>query len=440
MNVLTAIESAPAHVAGTEWGAAKRIAFRFCFVYFGLYCVAALLPGGLPIPGVEIPDPFTLWPFRQVVFWVAAHLFGASLPLVYAGSGSGDKTYDWVEVFCLLIVAVTSTAIWTWTDRRRRDYAALYKWFRLYIRFSLATTILIYAFDKLVPLQMSYPSLRSQLQPFSAFSPAGILWNSIGASPAYEMFAGAAELAGGVLLMFPQTVTLGALVCLTDMIQVWMLNMTYDVPVKQYSFHLLLISVFLLAPLMGRLLDFFVFNRAAGPESRPPLFRSARANRIAAWVQAGVWIWVLALYSYQSAASWKRYGGGRPRPPLYGIWDVEEMKIDGRVRPALLSDNERWRRLIFDYPKAATAQHVDDSFENFDAQVDAARGSLTLTRQADKKWKADLRFTRTAADRVTVNGEMAGHPVEMQLQREDESKFLLKSRGFHWVQEYPVIR
>jgi hypothetical protein len=195
-------------------------------------CVAALLPGGLPIPAVDIPDSFTLWPFRQVVFWIAAHLFGASLPLVYSGSGSGDKTYDWVEVFCLLIVAVISTTIWTLADRGRREYAALYKWFRLYIRFSLATTILMYAFDKLVPLQMSYPSFRSQLQPFSAFSPAGILWNSVGASPAYEIFAGVAELAAGLLLMFPQTVTLGALACLADMTQVWMLNMTYDVPVK----------------------------------------------------------------------------------------------------------------------------------------------------------------------------------------------------------------
>jgi hypothetical protein len=28
----------------------------------------------------------------------------------------------------------------------------------------------------------------------------------------------------------------------------------------------------------------------------------------------------------------------------------------------------------------------------------------------------------------------------MQLRREDEKKFLLSSRGFHWVQEYPFNR
>jgi len=440
MNVLTALESAPAEIAGKEWSATKRIAFRFCFIYFGLYCVAALLPGGLPIPGVEIPDPFTLWPFRQVVFWVAAHVFGASLPLVYKGSGSGDKIYDWVEVFCLLVVAAIATASWTIADRKRHHYEVLDRWFRLYIRFSLAMTILIYAFDKLVPLQMSYPYLRAQVQPFSAFSPAGILWNSIGASPAYEIFAGAAELGGGVLLMFPQTVMLGALVCLIDMIQVWMLNMTYDVPVKQYSFHLLLMSIFLLAPQMRRLLNFFVLNHTTAPEIRAPLFRSPRANRMSRWVQVAFWIWVLALYSYQSAASWKKYGGGRQKSALYGIWDVTEMKVDGNVRPALLSDNERWRRLIFDFPNLVTAQHLDDSFENFGAAVDATKNSLSLTRQNDKTSYANLKFTRGVPDSLTLTGAMAGHSVEMQLQRVDENKFLLKSRGFHWVQEYPVIR
>lgn len=440
MDVLTAMKSEPAQAAGTEWSAAKRIAFRFCFVYLGLYCLAALLPGGLPIPGIELPDPFTLSPFRQIVFWVAAHVFGAHLPLVFTGSGSGDKTYDWVEVFCLLIVAVVSTLIWTLADRKRKEYDALYKWFRLYIRFSLAMTILLYAFDKIVPLQMPYPTLRSQLQPFSAFSPAGILWSSIGASPAYEIFAGVAELAGGVLLMFPQTVTLGALVCLLDMIQVWMLNMTYDVPVKQYSFHLLLISAFLLAPQSNRLLNFFVRNRTAEPETRHPVLRSPRANRIAGWIQLGFWLWVLALNSYQSATSWKKYGGGRPKSALYGIWDVTEMKIDGQVRLPLLTTNTRWRRLIFDFPESASAQHLDDSFENFSASVDASKGSLSLSRPSDLAWTATFRYTQTAPGKLSLVGTLAGRPAEMRLERADESKFLLKNRGFHWVQEYPVIR
>ncbi len=49
----------------------------------------------------------------------------------------------------------------------------------------------------------------------------------------------------------------GALVCLGDWIHVFALNVTYDVPVKPLSFHLILLSLFVLAPDLKRLADFF---------------------------------------------------------------------------------------------------------------------------------------------------------------------------------------
>jgi hypothetical protein len=61
----------------------------------------------------------------------------------------------------------------------------------------------------------------------------------MGSAPAYEIFTGCAEVAGGLLLIVPRTATLGALISLADMIQVFTLNMTYDVPVKLFAFHLI---------------------------------------------------------------------------------------------------------------------------------------------------------------------------------------------------------
>src|SRR5262245_37844147 len=73
-------------------GPAFRVAFRFCFFYFGLYCLATQVITSLfPILNVDIPDPATLRPVRQVVFWTASHVFHVTTPMVYSGSGSGDK-------------------------------------------------------------------------------------------------------------------------------------------------------------------------------------------------------------------------------------------------------------------------------------------------------------------------------------------------------------
>ncbi len=91
---------------------------------------------------------------------------------------------------------------------------------------------------------------------------------------------------------------LGALVALADMIQVFMLNMTYDVPVKLFSFHLILMSLFLLVPEFQRLADFFVRNRTVAPSTEAPLFSTSRANRIALAAQIMLGLWMLGANAY----------------------------------------------------------------------------------------------------------------------------------------------
>jgi uncharacterized membrane protein YphA (DoxX/SURF4 family) len=229
---------------------------------------------------------------RQIVFWTASHLFRVTHPLVYTGSGSGDKTFDWVLSFCLLVLAALATGIWSVLDRRRENYATLHKWFRVFMRFALASQMILYGLFKAVPVQMPFPYLTRLMQPYGSFSPMGVLWSSIGASPAYEIFAGCAEMLGGILLVFPRTTMLGALVCFADMIEIFALNMTYDVPVKLFSFHLILMSLILLAPDFSRLVAFFFLGRDVKPPSQPHLFVTRRANRIALAVQVifGIWL------------------------------------------------------------------------------------------------------------------------------------------------------
>jgi len=424
-----------------HWSLISRVAFRFCFVYFGLFCLSNQTLGGLfPIPNVDVPDPSTFWPVRQITFWTAAHVFHAKLPLVYTDSGSGDKTFDWVLAFGLLVVAALATGVWSVLDHKRENYATLYKWFRLFIRFALASELIAYGIDKVLPMQMPFTYLTRLLEPFRDFSPMAVLWSSVGASPAYEVFAGCAETLGGLLLIFPRTTVLGALVCLADMIQVFMLNMTYDVPVKLFSFHLILMSLFLLAPEFQRLADFFFRNRNVGPSTQPQLFNTRRANRIALAAQILWGVWLLGMNAYSGWNDWHTYGGGRPKSALYGIWNVDELSIDSQVRSPLLIDYDRWRRAIFDFPDQMAFQRMDDSFAHYGASINANDKTIALTKGSDKTWKASFTFQRAAEDRLILDGNMDSHRIHMQLHLVDRSKFLLINRGFHWIQEYPFNR
>ncbi len=443
MAAQTEIVQTKAGSAAPCWRPAHRVAFRFCFVYFGLYCLTTQIIVGMfpvPIANVDELNPATWWPISQLVFWAAANIFHAKLPLVYTGSGSGDKTFDWVLAFCALIFSIAATEVWSVLDGKRKSYTTLYKWFRLFIRFALASEMILYGMAKVIPLQMPFPYLTRLIEPFGSFSPMGVLWTSVGASPAYEIFTGCAEMLAAVLLIIPNTAMLGALICLVDLIQIFVLNMTYDVPVKLFSFHLILMALFLLVPELSRLADFFLRNRAARPSTEPQLFSTSRANRVAFAVQVIFGICLVGASAYSGWGTWRTYGGGRPKPPLYGIWDVSQMSIDGQIRPPLLTDYERWRRAIFDFPTRVSVQRMDDSFSGFGASFNVNDKTMTLTINGDKNWKANFRFQRPAPDRLTLDGRMGGHNVHMELQQVGLSNFPLVGRRFHWIQEYPFNR
>ena len=239
-----------------SWSPALRIAFRFSLVYLGLYCLATQIIANLFTAFGKRSDLATLWPLRPVISWTAAHIFHVNAPLsafFEGNSGTSDDMFGWVMTFCLLVIATAATVVWSLLDRSRENYAELHKWFRLFVRFALAGTMIGYGFVKVIPTQMSYPTLIRLVQPFGSLSPMGVLWNFMGSSPAYEIFTGCAQIAAGLLLIVPRTVTFGALISLADMILVFVLNMTYDVPVKLFAFHLILLSCFLLAPDVPRL-------------------------------------------------------------------------------------------------------------------------------------------------------------------------------------------
>ena len=423
--MLATVAEAPTPPAA--WTAATRIAFRFCFLYFGLYVLTTqMLNGLIVVPKWGFPPIETLPPFRNLIEWTAAHVFGLPPPLVITGSGSGDKAANWVAAFCLLVIATLGTVVWSALDRKRTAHHLLNRRFRLFMRFAVGTTMLSYGIVKVFPLQMPYPPLTRLLEPFGNFSPMGVLWYSIGASPGYERFAGSMELIAAVLLFIPRMSLIGALVCFADAVQIFMLNMTYDVPVKLFSLHLILMSLFLLAPDIPRLAKALVARVPGGK-----VLVAAQIVLGAYYIGSGL---------YQANRSWHVFGGGAPKPALYGIWNVERMYVDGVERAPLVTDAGRWRRVVIQNTAVFHLQRMDETLVSYPAKFDPSGKTIALSKPTDKAWMTTFAVNRADADHMTLTGAMDAHTIEMRAARLDHGKFLLVSRRFNWVQEYPFNR
>lgn len=424
---------APRAEAAPRWGLAKRILFRFAFVYFFLYFLSWLL-SLIPFAGVVSAPVGDLW--SGFVISVGERVFGVSA--VDEFTGSGDNTWNYVRLFCILGAAAATTAIWSILDRKRPHYVRLYEWLRVYVRVSLATAMIVYGAMKAINSQFPALGLERLVQPFGDASPMRLLWNFMGFSQAYTMFSGIAELAGGLLLSFRRTALLGALVSIGVMVNVVMLNFSYDVPVKLFSSHLLLAGVFLLLPDLRRLANFFLLNRPVEPAPAPPLFASRRLDRAAVVLRTLALLGLAGFMLFSSYQGRKQYQA--MRSPLRGIWSVEEFVLDGQVRPPLTTDPVRWRRVVFDFPRRASIQPMDARAWGYIAKINPKKRSLELTRQDDPNAKAALTYERPKPDVLLLSGTFEGKPVRARLRLEDESKFLLTSRGFRWINEFPFNR
>jgi hypothetical protein len=199
------------------------------------------------------------------------------------------------------------------------------------------------------------------------------------------------------------------------------------------------LSLFLLAPEARRLLNVLLLNRPAEPSTVVPLGRTIRARRLAVAAQTVFGAYLVGMNLNSALQSWTQYGGGAAKSPLYGIWTIEQMVINGETRSPLVTDFDRFRRVIFDRPTQAAFQRMNDTFVVYGAQIDTAAKTVTLTRGTAAS-PGSFSYEQPAPDVLVLNGSIEGRNMRMHTRLLDRNSFLLVTRGFHWVQEYPCNR
>jgi hypothetical protein len=376
-----------------------------------------------------------LWPMREVTQWVAAAIPGVAVPL--DDVSGGEPLFFWVQTLWVLIVSVVAVAIWSAVDRRRTGYSALHPWFLFFVRLALAASLFEYGMTKVIPTQFPAPPLAALVTPVGELTLSALLWTSIGAAQPYQVFTGCIEVLAGVLLLIPRTTTLGAAIGLGALLQIFALNMTYDIGLKLVTLHMIALAIVLLAPDLRNLADFFLRHRPAAASIPAPPVRTRRGRRVLLVAQIAFGAYLLGMYAYINWSFWQIAGGGRPRSALYGIWNVEQLSVNGEVRPPQLNDyDRRWRRVIFDSPDAVVFQRTDDSLATYGASLDPGRMVLALTKGASRTWTAEFTFERPSEDRLIVDGEMDGHRIHAQLQRVGFDAFPLLNSSFRWVRPH----
>ena len=422
-----------------SWSRGSLIGFRFFFVYFIFYI--------FPFPLSPLTEILTVFQpvtelSNKIYEPLAKHIMGTEYELP-TPNGSGDTVLNYIQFFVFLIFSVAVTITWSFVDRKRDNYEKLLQWLLILLRYYLAFFMIGYGFAKVI--RMQFPSLTTDrlLQTYGESSPMGLLWTFMGYSTVYNIFTGLGEVIGGAFLLFKRTRLIGALVVIAIMSNVVMLNFTYDVPVKLFSTHLLLMAIFLTVPDIKRLSSLFFFNRAIAPEANVPLpfHNGIKANwyyPTMKWSAIVLIFAVNALLFYKGSQqqevfdeNQKRYG------PVVGEFEVETFILNGNVIPPGELDTRRWRKILLKQ-RTVDIQYMDGGSGPWHCNREAT-GSKMILHSLDL-WSTGIFSINANGEILTLKGNLNQDSLKINLRKVGENQFLLVNRGFNWVNEYPLNR
>ncbi len=427
--------------SAVNWNLIHRICFRFLFSYVALFLFlhwfishADMLADVGLLPGYGLITKLYSKSWAPVVIWIGKHILHVQRRIKYFSGGNSDGIYSFVEIFCFAVFAAAAAFVWTFVDRKRKDYRRLYETLRICLRFVLAFTLLSYGMVKVIPSQFfGLPNLIELVSPYGDFSRFSILWNFMGYSASYTIFTGLVEVSAGALLLFRRTTTLGALIAAAALVNVAILDFSYGVPEKLDVLHLILIANIILAPEFARLANFFVFNR---PTIGVSIQKSNAGRRMRFFKTAAKLVVIAFMIATTCIMPFKIRQFYSPHSPIYGIYEVQEFTENGQLLAPLATDTIRWKKIVFQSEPETFLQYMDDSWHFCESQYDKSKKEVTLAPE-DEKTKSFITYAQSDSEHLILNGTTKSGSISAKLSRIDEMKLPLMKSKFRWINGQP---
>lgn len=420
----------------SDWPLWRKIIFRFTAIYLVLYCINFFGLAQLPL----INTVYGIYTAAEkvVVEWLNQSLFHIKDALVPI-AGSGDTSFGYAELCFHSLMAVVGTALWSLLDRKRPSYETAYYWLIVGLRYYVSMVSFVYGIIKVYAQQMPFPNLSQFATPLGDLSPMRLAWFFIGYSQPYEVFSGVMECVAGALLIFRRTSTLGALVAAGVFLNVAMMNLAYNIPVKLFSMHLFVFSCILLFTDAQRLLRFFVLNQPTEP--LPPAYvfsqKWMQTSRILLKVAfIGLFIVFPFYSSYQSSLYPFNYSP--PKEVLTtGVFDVASFETSGRMA----ADSLRWKDVIFEKNNSGSIQTTDTLFRirygraYFGYKLDSLHQTISFKkRSSDSAHLFILQCTLPDTNTLILKGKVQNDSLKVVLKRKNKT-FPLAKKPFDWMLE-----
>ncbi|MDD7913582.1 hypothetical protein [Polaribacter ponticola] len=391
-----------------NWSKLFKIVFRFTFSYFILFILLLFLAFFLEAP----------------LRWFADSILNWGTDFKMESTGSGDRTFDYVRFAFTIILTIFTTIIWSFLDKKRTSYNSLQYWFQVTLRIFLCFAMILYGLAKVFKGQFADPSLELLIQNVGEMSPMGLAWTFMGHSMFYNIFTGSLEIIGGLLLLNRKTVSLGSFVILSVMINVVFMNFTYDIPVKLFSMHLVLMSFLLLMSDGKRFIQFFIKNENIEKLQNINYIKNKSVINIISFLKKALIIVSILIIVIQCFVHFKATDQLRSKSKLRGIWKTELFVMEQDTLAPLTTDSKRWKYFIIDYKEKAVIKLMNDTINRYSFQENIDTEEIVFKGLEDSV-SQKFKYSIANKNELKLEGFLNGKELKIELK-----KFLKLILGF----------
>lgn len=429
----------------STWSLGEKIIFRITAIFFLLLTVPLA-----PSYWQKLASP--RWGHFQDLFQLANYL-----PQFVAAPKWGFASYLNVEL--ILGVSVLGGVAWSFFDRERNNYADLYDWLRIVLRYKLAIAIISYGIIKLFPLQFPALTLSDLNTNYGDFLPWKIYYlTNSAASAGYERTLGSFEILGGILLLWRRFATVGAGIIAAALVNIVLVNFAYQLGDHVYASILFLIALAILINDMPRVFDLLVWRRFARADHFDPAFGS--------WLNTPRLVLKVVILVFFLAYGAETYGSYRYKSWPYpeklglanaaGLYNVKSFVVNGNVLPYSTTDPVRWQNVVFEKwntlsirinrPVTISVKNPEIAFETADSArdyefagnggrhfysylVDAADGNIHVVGKNDPRESFSFHLDRTGKGELHLVGlDQSGNRLDVTLDKVDKKYLLNEGR------------
>lgn len=400
----------------------KDVFFRIAFVFSLLFMLT------FPFELEHVVNVFALlgnYIFEPLISWSAKVVFNIKQP--YTKQILSDSTGLYIHIFHLLVISVVVGLVWQFVKQKEVTKAMKY-WFSVVVAYYLALFLFVYGLNKVFKWQFYLP------EPNTLFTTVGntpldlLFWSTMGASYPYTVFSGVMEVIPACLLLFKRTRLVGAIIAFGVLVNVVLINFSFDISVKVFSLFLLFLSVLLIVPYIKQLYWFFLFKQSLSLERWQPVYGKYFNTYLVAKTVIIVFVLFEVLNPYYTANNYN--DDVRERPPLHGAYSTNLFVKNGDTLAPMLTNRNYIKKIFVHRRGYFITQTIDDRTQDY--KLLYSGNTLKLNNYYQNK-DSELSYLITQDSTYQFSGVIDSDSVIIEANKINLEQQPLLQKEFNWT-------